>query len=192
MRAALALVALLVAGCVSDQQKRGAIDDVNEEFRTEYERILAQNGTRAYKARREQTFGALRTALTRLSMQIGDQSPDIGYLNVYAPAPTPLTAEEWQQAAANDLPKLRQIAAKHVGLIAHFVNFEPEGLEIVINATTLERRNGTEVSLTMRMREIAPPKSGMPRREYAPPTAVRMGLQKIWIELERELRASRL
>jgi len=42
------------------------------------------------------------------------------------------------------------------------------------------------------MREIAPPQSGMPRREYLPPSAVRMGLDKIWSEFERELRSQRL
>ena len=70
--------------------------------------------------------------------------------------------------------ELRELAKKHVGLMAYFVKFEPEGLEIVINSTTIEVPAGTEVSLTMRMREIAPPPSGMPRREYPPPSAVRM------------------
>jgi hypothetical protein len=74
--------------------------------------------------------------------------------------------------------------------MAYFVKFEPEGLEIVINTTTIEVPAGTEVSLTMRMREIASPPSGMPRREYPPPSAVRMGLDKIWRELEAELKTS--
>jgi hypothetical protein len=30
----------------------------------------------------------------------------------------------------------------------------------------------------------------MPRREYPPPSAVRMGLDKIWRELEAELKTS--
>jgi hypothetical protein len=30
----------------------------------------------------------------------------------------------------------------------------------------------------------------MPRREYAPPSAVRMGLDKIWRELEGELKVA--
>ena len=94
-------------------------------------------------------------------------------------------------AAEQDLPKLREIATQHVGLLGRFVSFEPEGLEVIINTTTLEVRNGVEISLTARMREVAPPKSGMPRREYLPPSAVRMGLDKIWDEFERELRSAR-
>lgn len=186
----LALVALLATGCATDDQIRGALIDVNNEFRQQYERILAENGTRVYKVKRQEAFNATRIALARLAMRIGGQSEELGYLNVFAPAPIPLSPDEWRQAADRDLPKLRELAKKHVGLMAYFVKFEPEGLEIVINTTTIEVPAGTEVSLTMRMREIAPPPSGMPRREYPPPSAVRMGLDKIWRELEAELKTS--
>jgi len=183
--------AALVQGCATDEQKRDAINDVNAEFRVQYERILVDRGTRVYRTSLDDAFPALRTALARVGMRVQDQSPGIGYLSVVGPAPAPLTATEWKAAADQDLPKLREIAAKHVGLLANFVAFEPEGLEVIINATALEVRNGLEISLTARMREIAPPKSGMPRREYLPPSAVRMGLDKIWSEFERELRSGR-
>jgi hypothetical protein len=186
----LALVALLTAGCATDEQIRGALIDVNNEFRQQYEHILAENGTRLYSVKRQEAFNATRLALTRLAMRMSRQSEELGYLNVYAPAPIPLSPEEWRQAAERDTPKLRQLAKKHVGLLAYFVKFEPEGLEIVINTTTIAVPAGTEVSLTMRMREVAPPPSGMPRREYPPPSAVRMGLDKIWRELEAELKTS--
>jgi len=183
--------AALVQGCATDEQKRDAINDVNAEFRVQYERILADRGTRVYRTSLDDAFPALRTALARVGMRVQDQSPGIGYLSVVGPAPAPLTATEWKLAADQDLPKLREIAAKHVGLLSQFVAFEPEGLEVIINATALEVRNGVEISLTARMREVAPPKSGMPRREYLPPSAVRMGLDKIWTEFERELRSAR-
>jgi hypothetical protein len=41
----------------------------------------------------------------------------------------------------------------------------------------------------MRMREVAPPKSGLPRRDYPPPTALKMGLDKLWRTVDRELAA---
>jgi hypothetical protein len=60
----------------------------------------------------------------------------------------------------------------------------------VISGTVVEVPAGTEISFTARMREIAPPESGFPRREYLPPTAVRMGLDKMWAEVEREFKAT--
>ena len=191
MRVLLLAAAMLVQGCASDMQKRDAINDVNAEFRVQYERILAEKGTRVYRTSLDDAYPALRTALARVGMRVQDQSPGIGYLSVVGPAPAPLTATEWKVAADQDLPMLREIAAKHVGVLANFVTFEPEGLEVIINATALDVRNGLEISLTARMHEIAPPKSGMPRREYLPPSAVRMGLDKIWSEFERELRSGK-
>ena len=192
MRRALASVLLLgIAACATDEQKRDAINQVNSEFRVEYERILTERGTRIYRANLDEAFAALRAALGRVGMRVQDQSPRVGYLSVVGPAPAPLTDREWRIAAEQDQPRLREIATQHVGVLGRFISFEPEGLEVVINATTLEVRSGVEISLTARMREIAPPKSGIPRREYLPPTAVRMGLDKIWEEFERELRSSR-
>ena len=183
--------ALLASGCATDEQKRSAINDVNAEFRVQYEQILTERGTRIYRANADEAFGALRAGLGRLGMRVADQAPRIGYLSVVGPAPSPLSPQEWRMAAEQDQPKLREIVTQHVGLLGRFVSFEPEGLEVVINTTTLEVRNGVEISLTARMREVAPPKSGMPRREYLPPSAVRMGLDKIWDEFERELRSAR-
>jgi hypothetical protein len=41
------------------------------------------------------------------------------------------------------------------------------------------------------MREVTPPGSAdYPRREYLPPTAVRMALDKMWTEVAREFKAT--
>ena len=186
----LAVFAALAGGCAGQQQIRDATLDVNTAFRTEYEAILAKSGTRVFSVARAEAYDAVRVAMARLGMTVEAQDPALGFVNVYAAAPRPLTLEEWREAADADLPKLREVARRHVGAMADFIRFEPEGLQIVINATVLEVAVGSEVSLTMRMREIAPPRSGMPRREYAPPTAVQIGLDKIWSELEREFKAT--
>jgi hypothetical protein len=123
-------------------------------------------------------------------MTVEAQDPGLGFVNVYAPAPRPLDLEEWRRAADADLPRMREIIRPHVGLLSQFIRFEPEGLEVVISGTVVAVPAGTEISFTARMREIAPPKSGIPRREYLPPTAVRHGLDKIWAELEREFKAT--
>jgi hypothetical protein len=71
-----------------------------------------------------------------------------------------------------------------------FFDFEPAGLESVISGTVVELPTGTAISFTARMREIAPPKSGFPRREYLPPSAVRMALTKMWADIEAEFKAT--
>ena len=182
-----AALAGLAAGCASQQEIGSAIDDVNREFRAEYEAILAKQGTRSYKTGREAAFDAAQSALKRLGMTVEAEDRGLGYVNVVAPAPRPLDLNEWRRAAETDLPRMREIARKHVGLLSDFIRFEPEGLLIVINAAVVEAAAGSEISLTMRMREVAPPKSGIPRREYAPPEGVKIGLDKIWTAIDQEL-----
>ncbi|MGE5130859.1 MAG: hypothetical protein ACM3IK_14570 [Sphingomonadaceae bacterium] len=183
---AIVLLAL-AAGCVSEPKKIEAIQAVNEVLRADYERILAEDGTHTYNVPRDQTFDAMRVAFGRLGMLVADQSPDLGYISVYAPAPRPITDDEWRQAANADLPMVRQIVVQHVGWWGRFFTFEAQGLDIVVTATAIPVHGGTSISLTMRMREVAPPETDYPRREYAPPTGVRMGLRTIWAAIEREL-----
>jgi hypothetical protein len=177
-----------LAGCASDANIRRAIEDVNREFKEQYEQILATEGSREFRAPAAETFAAVQTALVRLNMRVESRDPELGYLTVAAPAPAPLNNEEWQQVAKADLPMMQRLALRHIGLPAYFISFEPEGLEIVINATVIAEGRRSEVSLTTRMRQVKPPPSGMPRRDYAPPTGVRIALEKIWAEIERELK----
>jgi hypothetical protein len=184
-------LAVVLAGCASRGDIAKAIEEINREFRGEYERILAEQGTRRFAAGRDQAFDATRAALLKFGMKVTDEDRALGYLSVRGAAPRPLDLQEWSAAEAADLPKAREIIRKHLGLVlSSLFTFEPEGLDIVMNVTIIDARPGSEISLTMRMRETAPPKSDLPRREYPPPTAVRMGLEKIWRELGQTLPAA--
>lgn len=179
---------LFVSGCASQGQVGEAIVAINKVFQLEYERILDERGTRIVKATQGRAFVALHAGLARLGMKLVDMDPQAGTLTVAASAPAPLDIDEWQRAAAADTPLLRKTVCPIVGeLTCQMIRFEPEGLEIVINATVLPVAAGAEVTLTTRMRQIAEPRSGLPRREYPPPTAVSMALDKMWRQLEREL-----
>lgn len=181
----------VLCGCVSvsDAQKIAAIHAVNDSFRANYEKTLAGQGTRTYPVPRRDAIVALRVALASLGMRTEQHDMQLGYLAVVADAPLPLSDAEWREASNADLPLLRTLIKPHVGLAANFVHFEPEGLDVVINATLVETPSGTDVALTVRLREKKPPPSGWPRREYLSPTVLRVGLAKIFATFETELRA---
>ena len=181
--------AFMLAACVSQETKRDAINAINAAFRADYEAVLASDGTRTFKQPPGTTFDAMNAALIRLGLMIEQRKPEIGFVAAEAPAPLPLDRSEWDRAAKFDLPKARAILERYIGPLADLFNFEPEGLDIVITATVIETDGGSEVSFTMRMREVSPPKQDLPRREYPPPTAVRMGLEKIWKTVDLELAA---
>ena len=183
------LMGVVLFGCASDQEKKDAIAAVNQGFRAEYEKLLVEKGSRVYPVGRAEAFVSMRVALAELGMHAEQQDSALGHLAVVANAPLPLSDEEWRTASQADLPLLRKIIQPHVGVAANFVQFEPQGLEVVINASCLDAPKGTEVSLTVRLREIAPPPSGWPRREYVSPHVLTIGIDKIFATFERELLA---
>jgi hypothetical protein len=184
------VLAMLLAGCVTDEDKKAAINAVNEAFKVDYERILAEKGTRLFKVHRSEAFTAMRVSMAGLRMKTENQDESLGHLVLAAPAPLPLDTQEWRRVSDIDLPVLKRIIEPYVGAIPTvFVHFEPQGLEVVIGATFLEVEGGTEVSLTVRLREVSPPPSGWPRRSYLSPTVLNTGLKKIWDAYDQELRA---
>jgi len=195
MRRALGLTligisALLIAGCASDQQKINAIHAVNEGFRVEYEQILGEIGKRQVGLPPREALVALRVTLAGLGLHTEAQDPDLGLLACVGPAPRPLTDAEWEQASGQDTALLRTLIEPHVGVASKFVRFEPQGLDVVISGTVVAQGSGSEIALTVRLREVSAPRSGWPRREYVGPHLLRVGIEKIWAALDQEVRAT--
>jgi hypothetical protein len=185
----LAFVALVVLpGCVSDQTKREAIQDINAAFKPQYEATLSKYGVRTIDARPDLAFDAVNAAMVRLGFVIQQQSRGIGLIAGEAPAPRPLDLEEWNRAAAADLPQTREILRRHIpGPLAEAFNFDPQGLDTVLTATIIGTGTRSEISFTMRLREVAPARGDLPRREYPPPSTLKVGLDKIWAAFDQEL-----
>jgi len=183
-----ALAVTLVASCVNRNLLIRAAHRVSDEFCQRYEVILRERGTRVYPRRRDDAVYRLRTAAMNLRMGIESYDLDLGYVRFSAPAPLPLTLREWSEVAENDLPLMRGIVEQEAGwMMKWLVAFEPEGLDIVINATAVTVSRGSEVTLSMRMRETKPPPTGFPRRECPPPTGVHRGLDKLWAAIDEAM-----
>ena len=166
-------------------QLNDALTRLNHAFQDSYERILDERGSRSDAAARANAFHALESALRGLGMIVESRDPDAGTLTVAAPAPRPLSADEWRRVVETDGPLMAGILCPILGDYCRQVRFEPDDYVIVINATVLAGSGGgSQISLTTRMREIVP-RPGVPRRDYPPPTGVRMALDKIWAAYDR-------
>lgn len=183
-----ALVVTLVASCVDRSLLIRAAHEVSSEFCKRYEEILRERGTRVYPRRRDDAIYRLRTAAMNLGMRIESYDLDLGYVRFSAPAPRPLTLREWGEVAERDLPLMRKIVEDQAGwMMQWLVAFEPDGLDIVINSTAVPVSRGSEITLSMRMREVKPPPTGFPRRECPPPTGVHRGLDKLWAAIDEAM-----
>lgn len=174
------VLSLSLVGCVSVEEKQSAIQKVNAEFRACYERTIRARGSRHFRVPKERAMERVAVALETLGMTVMRADSVTGYVRARAPAPAPLDATEWRQAVARDLPQFRRIVAGEVGLLGWFVDFEPEGLDIIITVTGVDAGSGVDMSATMRMVERTPPPSGWPRREYPPCSALETGVEKLW------------
>jgi hypothetical protein len=168
------------------QQVNEALTRLNTAFREAYERILNERGSRSGGVPFAAAFEALESGLRRLGMIVESRDADAGTLTVAAPAPKPLSMEEWRRVVQDDGPMMMRILCPSLGEYCRQIRFEPDDYVIVINATVLATaNNSSKITLTTRMREIVE-RPGVPRREYPPPSGVNMALDKIWAAYERE------
>lgn len=183
-----ALAVATTAACPDRSLLIKSAHEVSAEFCRQYEQILRENGARSYPRRRDDAIYRLRTAAQSLGMRIESYDVDLGYVRFVGPAPLPLNLREWADVASEDLPLMRKIVAENVGWMTQWlIPFEPDGLDTVINATAVATSRGSEIRMSMRLREVKPPPSGFPRRECPPPTAVRRGLDKIWAAVDQAM-----
>ncbi len=87
-----ALLAALCAGCAPTiaVQVRARSSKSTETSTSQYERILAEKGTRVFRVRAGKALPGVRAALFDLGMRMESQDLDLGYLSFAAPAPAPL------------------------------------------------------------------------------------------------------
>lgn len=182
---AATLLLVLLAGCRevdhTDPNISAAIGEINAEFRSGYQQVLAQAGTRHFDVDPDLAQKYMHQVLEKVGFTIVN-SEGAYYLSVTAPAPTPLDTTEWEEVCRVHEPKMRDIAVKHIGIKGHLVQLEPDGLNILGTVTMLPAARGVDISITMRLQETKPQPADsiLPRREYPPPTAVRIGYEKIW------------
>ncbi len=191
-RISLVLISILLLGAkctevdVTDPKVANALAEINLSFKYSYQKLLSDMGTRHFNVNRPVAFSGMLKTLENLGFTIKNTEGDY-YIFVTGPAPTPLDAQDWEKVKDSDQSTLRKIASKHIGMIkGGLAKLEPDGLNIEGFVTILEAYGGVDITITFRMKEIKPqpPESILPRREYPPPTAARIGYEKIWYQFE--------
>jgi len=125
-------------------------------------------------------------AVRRLGMIVEQQSYETGFLLVTAPAPVPLTMSDWAVVQKSDTQEMRSIIAEEVGIASWFVTLDPSAKDVLANIFITEKGEGVEISIGLRLRNRKV-ETDRSRRMQPPPSAVRMGLRKLWSVLEQEL-----
>ncbi len=184
----LIVVALMLAvtACVSDKSYNRAILKLEGNWKEVNDRTLESDGRRFYKATKQQGFMAGQLTANRLGMVVEQQSFETGFMLVTAPAPTPLTMSEWELVQKADTKEMRSILQDELGVMGRWATLDPSGKEVLANVFVVEKGEGIEVSVGLRLRAKTRT-SAKKKRLQPPPTAVRLGLSKFWTAYEKEL-----
>jgi hypothetical protein len=177
---------LAVTACVSDKSYNRAILKLEGNWKEVNDRTLESDGRRFYKATKQQGFMAGQLTANRLGMVVEQQSFETGFMLVTAPAPTPLTMSEWELVQKADTKEMRSILQDELGVMGRWATLDPSGKEVLANVFVVEKGEGIEVSVGLRLRAKTRT-SAKKKRLQPPPTAVRLGLSKFWTAYEKEL-----
>jgi hypothetical protein len=177
---------LAVTACVSDKSYNRAVLKLEGTWKEVNDRTLENDGHRFYKATKQQGFMAGQLTANRLGMVVEQQSFETGFMLVTAPAPTPLTMSEWELVQKADTKEMRTILQDELGVMGRWATLDPSGKEVLANIFVVEKGEGIEVSVGLRLRAKTRT-SAKKKRLQPPPTAVRLGLSKFWTAYEREL-----
>jgi len=180
------LIAVITNACVSQHSVKKAAQKVASEWKGENAQILKAEGQRNFRATKRQGFEAAQAAAGRLGMIIENQTYETGFIFMAAPAPTPLTAPEWEKVQAAETRAMRDLVSQDLGFYQWLVTLDPSGKEVLANVIIKETAEGIDVALGLRLR-VKDSSTDKLKRMQPPPTALRMGLAKFWATYEREL-----
>jgi len=180
------LIAVITNACVSQHTIKKAAKRVESDWKAQNEQILKNEGRRTFKATKRQGFEAVQSAAGHLGMIIESQTYETGFIFMAAPAPTPLTASEWERVQAAETREMRDLVSQDLGFYQWWVTLDPSGKEVLANVIIQETNAGIDVVLGLRLR-VKDSTTDKLKRMQPPPTALRMGLAKFWSAYEMEL-----
>jgi len=184
--AVVILIAVITNACVSNHTIKKAAQRVESDWKAQNEAILKKEGRRTFKATKRQGFEAAQSAAGRLGMIIESQTYETGFIFMAAPAPTPLTAHEWERVQSAETREMRDLVSQDLGFYQWWVTLDPSGKEVLSNVIIKETAEGINVALGLRLR-VKDSSTDTLKRMQPPPTALRMGLAKFWTAYKMEL-----
>jgi len=203
-RVLLVVFLLVVGGCVSSEEIAKAQLAVNEDWRVRSEQIFDELGTRSFSVPIEVAQRAVRQALLsqgynyvgyqflfdmvdRRNMVLPDRNKYVGARVGFARAPELIREGEWEIIVAEDEERTRDVIRNAVGdFIASQFSLNPANYIVTLGVKMENNDHETTISLFGHALDLDDPDNALASR-YIPPSALRIGLEKIWKEVEIEI-----
>ena len=161
--------------------------EIDQLWKAENDKIRAEMGTVAVDATTDQAFDALANTLEALGFTISEKNSDSGRIFGMAPAPTPLSLEEWEEGRKIDEPQAKSIVAKTMPFTSLFMSMRVDEVEVHVSGAVRSSNAATEVSVAYTVLDKKAIRMGVHSPENPGPTLARTGMIKAWKEFERQL-----
>ena len=187
--AMLLITAFSITGCISMQEVQHGMNSLDDSWKKRNTSLMKSVGTKIYKTSKKEAFNAMSMALTDLGFIVESASYETGLLVLRAPAPAPLTKEEYLIITKGDELEAKEIMSEAAGsLVGSFTSLGSFLSDVVLNVHMLERKKDLLISLRMIIdTPAAAVPQGMKMGQQPPPSALKAGAAKIWDAFDRNI-----
>ena len=177
--------ALLIAGCISLESINAKFRDIDAVWLVDNEQFIGEYFPYKVNADFETTYKALKRAFWDLNMPIDKESPEDGYFLSRSEAPTPLSADQWEEVRRIENPRLKEIAGWMITLPK-----KSEGYFVTVKAMVSSHGESSDVSFDYFMEMPEYEDMGLiPGRQVAP-HALKLASELIIAQLDENVRAA--
>lgn len=162
------------------------LEIVDKQWEKENASLRADFGDRTFFYDKLVCFRATSKALNNLGFIVVDRDFDNGFINGKAFAPAPFNKEEWEFIRSYELKRMKEEADKVRPNITKYLMMPIKKIASQLTVSLREEGGGTTISLFPSIVDRNDTKGFYPMK-YAPPTAAKLGMDKFWRELEKEL-----
>jgi len=181
-------IGFIASGCATMPELNNAMIRIDNAWKQKNDDLRREIGTASIDATTDEAFDATLSTFRKLGLSIQQEDREQGLIFGVAPAPTPLTEAEWQEAKKIDGPGMRKIAGETLPISSLFFMLHTDQVEINVLAAIAPLSRGAEVSFQYTMVDHKVLNMGLHAAENPPPTAAKIGMIKAWKEFEVELK----
>jgi gag-polyprotein putative aspartyl protease len=181
----------LLTGCVTTNDLQVSVNELDAAYRAENDKLFADIGTRVINGvTQKDAYSVAISTAHSLGFAVDEQNPGSGEIAASAPGPTPLTAIEWAHVADVETPRAQSVLVNHIGLLGYFGSFDADGTDVLAHVSVSEVIGGAEIRVTIGVHR--PTSYGVEYGSQAPPSAVKLGIEKFWTTFEQKLRDAKI
>ena len=180
----ISLVVPFLTGCPTIPEVNQSFQRVDNMWLQEYRQMEETVRTRIVEGSYPEVLTAAKKALSSIGFAVEAAQIAEGKIVGVADEPTPLTKDEWIAVVREEKSRVSDVGGWYMQM-----SEKPVGYKINVRVDVTPTVKGTVIKLGYEMSHPEYASMGINANKAAPPTAVRIGSERFWGALAKELTA---